>query len=788
MLPVIGQPIRRTEDIRFIQGAGRYTADINLPGQLHMVVLRSPVAHAKFKSIETAAAASMPDVVRIVTAADLAKAGIGSMPTISTVTDKYGAPMREPERPILAVDKVVHVGQPVAAVYAASREAAKDAAEHIALDLEQLPVITDCVQANAEGAPQIWDDIASNCAFESEIGDSAEVDAAFADATHVIRSDTVQNRLVSSAMEPRAALCSYDPALGEYTLYLTSQNPHLARHVNCRYTLGIPESKLRVIAPDVGGGFGPKVYQYHEEILAIWGAKHLGRPVKWVGERTEAFLSDAHSRDHVTHAEMALDKTGRITALRVHTLANLGGYISMFGAAIPSYYYAVHLSGCFAIPVIHILVKGIFTNTVPVDAYRGAGQPEATYVLERLIEAAARATGIDSVELRRRNFVPTDAFPYTTATGVIYDAGDYGACLDAALQAADFSGFEARRETSREHGKLRGFGTSVYVEVTGVGPSKPMIDAGSKVPGYESATVRVNPDGTVTVLTGSHNHGQGHQTTYAQIVADRLQIPFEDIEIVYGDTARVPFGLGTWASRSIIVGGNALLLGVDKIIVKGKQIAAHMLEAEVDDLDYIDGFFKVRGSDRIISFKDVASEAYLPGNYPIDVLEPGLEETTYYEPSAQTYPSGAHCCELEIDPETGEVQILGYCVGDDFGTVINPMIVDGQVQGGVGQGVGQALLENAVYDPDSGQPVTASFLDYCMPRADNLTMINIETIPGYTPTNPLGAKGCGEAGTIGAPAAIMNAVHNALETVGVDYVTMPATSYKIWSAIKAAAA
>ena len=787
MLPKIGTPMRRTEDRRFISGAGRYTADINLPGQLYLYVLRSPVAHAKIKSIDTATAAAMPDVAGIATGKDIARAGIRSMPTVWTVTDKSGVPMREPVRPILAGDKVAYVGEPVAAVFAASLAAARDAAEHITLSLEELPVIIDSVQALADNAHRIWDDIPSNCAFESELGDAARVDAAFAQAAHLVRTDIVQNRLVSNPMEPRAALCGYEPALDEYTLYLSNQNPHLWRYVNCRDTLDIPEAKLRVIAPDVGGGFGAKVYQYHEEILAIWGAKHLGRPVKWVGDRTETFLSDAQARDHVTHAEMALDKDGRITALRVRTLANLGAYISMFGASVPAGSYAMMLPGPYAIPAFHSEVKGIFTNTVPVDAYRGAGQPEAAFVMERLIETAAIETGIDRVELRRRNFIPKDAFPYESSAGWIYDTGDYGACLDAALGAAEFDGFETRRAASVKLGKLRGVGICAYVEAAGAGHSQFMIAAGAKIPGYEVGTVRVNPDGTVTALTGSHSHGQGHETTFAQVVADHLQVPFEDVEIVHGDTGQVPFGVGTWGSRSLSAGGSALVVGIDKVIVKGKRIAAHMLEAEADDMEYIDGFFKVRGSDRILSFKDVAREAYLPGNYPLDELEPGLEETTYYHPPAGgTFPSGTHCCEVEIDPETGAIEIVGYWVGDDFGKIINPMIVEGQVQGGVAQGIGQALLEDAIYDPDSGQLMTASFLDYCMPRADDLPAIHVDSIDGYTPNNPLGAKGCGEAGAIGAPGAVINAVYDALQAVGVDDVTMPATPYKVWSAIAAA--
>jgi carbon-monoxide dehydrogenase large subunit len=597
----------------------------------------------------------------------------------------------------------------------------------------------------------------------------------------------VQNRLVPNALEPRAANASYDPGRDEYTVYLASQNPHLFRYLTARYTMPwLSEHKLHVIAPDVGGGFGSKTPQYNEEYLCLHGARVSGRPVKWVAERSESFVSDAHARDHVTSAEMALDADGHILAIRSRHVADLGAYAQIFGPVVPTGLYATMLSGVYTVPAIHAEVQLAFSNTVPTDAYRGAGRPEAAYTVERLIELGAAALGLSSAEIRRRNFIPKDAFPYAVCTGYVYDSGDYGQCLDLALAAADAAGFARRRDEARARGRLRGLGLSVYTEVAGIGPTPPGIAFGARMGLYEVSTARVNADASVTVLTGAHSHGQGHETSFAQIVADKLAMPLADIEIVHGDTARIPHGMGTWGSRSISLAGGALAMSVDKIIVKGRRIAAHVLEAPLDEIDFVDGYFKVKGSDRILSFKEVAHLAYLPGNYPLAELEPGLEETTFFDPPMNTFPAGCHCCEVEIDPETGVVEIVEYCVGDDFGVIINPLIVEGQVHGGVAQGVGQALYEHALYDPDSAQLLTGSFLDYCMPRADNLPFMRVSSIESTTPANVLGTKGCGEAGAIGAPAAVMNAVFDALKPLGITELSMPATPHKVWAAIQRA--
>lgn len=782
----IGASPRRTEDLRFITGSGRYTADIDRPNQTYLYVLRSNVAHARIRALDVTTARQAEGVIAIFTATDLAADGVKPMRCAWPVQNKDGSPMADAPREILATDTVRYVGQPVAAVVAESRLLAKDAAELIEIDYDELPCCVDLASAMADDAPRVFDDVANNLCVDFAIGDKDATDAAFAAAAHVVSIDHVQNRLVPNAMEPRAAVAEYDNAKDEFTLYVCSQNPHLARSAYCNSIFSIPENKLRVIAPDIGGGFGSKGFPYAEDVIATWGSKALGRPIKWVSERSEAFVSDAHGRDHVTHAEAALDAEGKFLAVRVTTLANLGAGASMWGPAIPTFFSAPMLTGVYTIPTIYAEVKCVLTNTSPTDAYRGAGRPEATYTVERLIEAAASVVGLDSIELRRLNFIAPNAFPYETPTELLYDSGNYEQCLDLALEAIDFAGFESRRDTARERGLLRGIGVCCYIELAGPGPTAPSLAMGSTMPFYEVSTVRVNPDASVTVLTGAHSHGQGHETTFAQIVSDRLCVPFEDIDIVHGDTGEIPYGVGTFGSRSMSVGGSSILRSVDKVIVKCKKIAAHMMGAEGADIEYIDGFFKVEGSDRILSFAEVAKMAYLPIDYPIEELEPGLEETTWYDPPNFTFPSGAHVCELEVDPETGTVEIVGYAVADDFGTIINPMVVDGQVHGGLAQGIGQALLEHAVFDPDSGQPITGSFLDYCMPRADDLPMFSVQAIDGHSPSNPLGAKGCGEAGAVGAPVTVINALLDALRPAGVVDLSMPATPQVIWSAIKAA--
>jgi len=784
----IGKPVRRKEDLRFVSGRGRYTADITLPRQLYLAVCRSPLAHADIRGIDTRAAHAAPGVVAVLTAADLDAAGYATLPCAWPLPHRDGRPMFEPDHPVLARDRVRYAGEPVAAVVAESALLAKDACELVEVDYEALPAVGTASAALAPGAPLVWEESPGNIAIDWAYGDAAAVDAAFARAAHVVSMEAVQNRLVPNALEPRAVNALYDSSRDTYTVYLSSQNPHLFRYLTARYTMPwLGENRLEVIAPDVGGGFGSKSPQYNEEFLCLHGAKVSGRPVKWVAERSESFLSDAHARDHVTEAAMALDADGRILAIRSRHVADLGAYAQIFAPVVPTVLYATMLSGVYTVGAVYAEVKVAWSNTVPTDAYRGAGRPEAAYTVERLVELAAARLGLSSSEIRRRNFIPKDAFPYQVCTGHVYDSGDYDQCMALALDGIDATGFAARREAAQARGKLRGLGLSVYTEVAGLGPAQPSAQAGARIGTYEVTTARVNPDATVTVLTGSHSHGQGHETSFAQVVAEKLSVPIENVEVVHGDTTRIPFGTGTWGSRSISLGGGALSESVDKIIVKGRRVAAHVLEAPVDDIEFIDGFFKVRGSDRILSFKDVAHLAYLPANYPVGE-EPGLEATTWFDPPMNTFPAGCHACEVEIDPDTGVVQLVDYAVGDDFGVIINPLIVEGQVHGGIAQGVGQALFEHAIYDADSGQLLTGSFLDYALPRADQLPRITVRSIDSSTPANALGAKGCGEAGAIGAPAAVMNAVFDALKPLGIDTLTMPATPAKVWSAIQAARA
>jgi carbon-monoxide dehydrogenase large subunit len=634
--------------------------------------------------------------------------------------------------------------------------------------------------AAAVDSEQIHEGVLGNRAYDWEIGERESTEAALAAAAHVTRIDLTNNRLIPNAMEPRAAVGVYDGPADEFTLYTTSQNPHLERLVLSAFVQVAPEHKLRVIAPDVGGGFGSKIFIYPEETAVIWAAKKVGRPVKWTAERSESFLTDAHGRDHITHAELGLDSDGKFTALKVQTTANLGAYLSTFGSSVPTYLYGTLMAGQYRTPNIYVEVQGVYTNTTPVDAYRGAGRPEATYVVERIVETAARELGVDPAELRRKNLIQPDEFPYETPVALVYDTGDYEASLNKALELADYARFPDRRSAAAAAGKRRGIGFACYIEACGLAPSQLAIQLGAGVGLYESGEVRVNPTGSVTVFTGSHSHGQGHETTFAQVVSDRLGIPFDDVEVVHGDTGRVEFGLGTYGSRSLAVGGSALMVAMDKIIAKGKRIAAHMLRADAETVDFADGQFLVQDSNQSLGFGEVAFAAYVPADYPED-LEPGLSEKAFYDPENFTYPAGTHIAEVEVDEATGVIELVNFVAVDDFGHVVNPMIVDGQVHGGVAQGVGQALLEHGIYD-EFGQLQTGSYMDYCMPRADNVPDFVVDTTVTPCTHNPLGVKGCGEAGAIGSPAAIMNAVTDAL---GVNEISMPATSEKVWRALQA---
>jgi aerobic carbon-monoxide dehydrogenase large subunit len=785
-MTTVGTPVRRREDYRFLTGQGTYTDDINRPNQLYAYILRSPHANARLGGIDTSAATSAPGVVAVYTGKDMAAENIGGLPCGWLINSKDGSPMNEPPHPVLAVDRVRHVGDPVAVVIAESLGQARDAAEQIAVDYTVEPAVVDPAAALQPRAPQVWGDQApGNLCYDWALGDEAAVDAALARAARVVRLDLTNNRLVPNAMEPRAAIGEYDRATGEHTLYTTSQNPHVIRLLMGAFVLHIPEAKLRVVAPDVGGGFGSKVYHYAEEAIVTWAAGKLRRPVKWTAERSESFLSDAQARDHVTHVELGLDDNAKFVALKVSNIANLGGYLSTFSTGIPIYLFGTFCVGTYTTPAIYVETKAVFTNTVPVDAYRGASAPEATFLVERIVDLAADELGMDPAELRRRNFIPTDAFPYQTPVALQYDSGDYQTTLRMALEAADYAGFEARRQEAASRGKLRGIGIATYIYACSMAPSAVAGALGARAGLFESAEVRVHPTGSVTVLTGSHAHGQGHETTFAQLVADGLGVPIEQIEIVHGDTNKIAFGMGTYGSRSLAVGGTAIVKAMDKVVAKGKKIAAHLLEASEADIEFKDGQFTVAGTDRSKALGEIALTAYVPHNFPHDELEPGLDETAFYDPKNFTFPSGAHIAEVEIDPETGRLEIVKFTASDDFGRIINPMIVAGQVHGGVAQGIGQALLEGCVYDKETGQLLTGSYNDYAMPRADDLPEFALSTHATYCTHNPLGVKGCGEAGAIGAPAAIANAIVDALKPLGVRHVEMPATPERLWRTIQA---
>ncbi len=774
----IGATVRRKEDQRFITGKGHYTADVHRPGETHACFVRSPHAHARIKGVDAAAARNMPGVLAVLTGADLAGDKLGNLICGWMIHSKDGTAMKMAPHPALANAKACHVGDPVAVVVAESPAQARDAAEKVNVDYEGLPAVADPAQAQAAGAPQIHEVAPKNTIYQWHLGDKAKTDAAFHAAAHVTKLDIVNNRLVPNAIEPRAAIGEYDSGTGHFTLWNTTQNPHVARLVIAAFIGMAPEHKLRVIAPDVGGGFGSKIFIYPEEVVALWASKRVGRPVKWVAERSESFLSDAHGRDHVTHAEMAFDRDGKIVGLRARTIANLGAYMSTFSSSIPTYLYATLLSGQYGIPNIYCEVDAVYTNTVPVDAYRGAGRPEATFVVERLVEAAARELAIEPAELRKRNFIRQ--FPHQTPVILAYDAGDYHASLNKALELADYKGFAKRKRESARHGRLRGIGLSAYIEACGIAPSQAVGSLGAGVGLWESAEVRVNPTGSVEVLTGSHSHGQGHETTFAQLVSERLGIPIDNVSIVHGDTDVVQFGMGTYGSRSGAVGMSAIVKALDKVEAKAKKVASHLLEAAEADIVFKDGKFTVAGTDRSVNWGDVALNAYTAHKFSGQELEPGLKETSFYDPTNFTFPAGCHVCEVEIDPETGATEIVNWTAVDDFGVIVNPMIVEGQVHGGIAQGVGQALLERATYDKD-GQLVTGSFMDYCMPRAHDVPSFKIDVTVTKSPSNPLGIKGCGEAGAIAAPAAVINAITDA---IGSEQVAMPATPQAVWAAIQ----
>ena len=774
----IGKPVRRREDDRFIRGRGQYTDDINRPNQTHAVFVRSPHAHALIRSIDLEEANAAPGVVAILTGKDVAEDGLAGLICGWTVHSKDGSEMKAGGHPILAAEKVRYVGDHVALVLAETKAQALAAADLVLVDYEPLPAVS-LKNSTEPGSAQVHEEAPGNLCFEWELGDKAATEEAFSKAARTVSIDLANNRLVPNAMEPRAAIGDYDAGRDEYTLWTTSQNPHVARLVLSAFVGVAPEHKLRVIAPDVGGGFGSKIFIYPEETACAWASKKIGRPVKWTADRSEAFLADAHGRDHLSHAELALDEDGKFLGLKVKTKANLGAYLSTFSAAVPTYLYGTLLSVQYDIPAIYVEVDGVYTTTSPVDAYRGAGRPEATYIVERIVETAARENGFDPAEMRRMNFVKT--FPHQTPVIMNYDIGDFEASLDKALEVADYAGFPDRKEEAAKRGKLRGIGFSTYIEACGIAPSAAVGSLGAGVGLWESAEVQVAPTGKIEVFTGSHSHGQGHETTFAQLVSERTGLPLEDIEIIHGDTGRVQFGMGTYGSRSGAVGMSAIFKAIDKVEAKARKIAAQLMEAAEDDVVLENGAFTVKGTDKSLSWPEVTLAAYTGHGFDTAEIEPGLKESAFYDPLNFTFPAGCHICEVEIDPETGVTEIVNFTAIDDFGTIINPMIVEGQVHGGLVQGIGQALYEHGIYDEESGQLMTGSFMDYCMPRADNFPGFKLGFTPTVCPSNPMGMKGCGEAGAIGSPPAVINAVTDAL---GVKDVPMPATPARVWAAIQ----
>jgi carbon-monoxide dehydrogenase large subunit len=784
---LIGKSVKRVEDKRFITGRGNYADDIVLPHQTYASFVRSQYAHAKILSVDTSVAKSMPGVVAIYTGADVAN--VNGVPCGWQVNFKNGDTMKEPKHPLLVADKARHVGDAIAIVIAETTEQAIDAAEAVAVEYEELPCVVDAKKAAQPGAPLVHDEAPNNMCYDWALGNHiGEVNAAIESSAHVTTLEFVNQRLIPNAMEPRCYNSSYDETSDKYVLYTSTQNPHVIRLLMCAFVLGIPEHKVRVVGPDVGGGFGSKIFHYTEEALLTWCTRQIGRPIKWTSTRSEAFQLDAHGRDHVTKAEMGFDKDGKITALRVKTFANLGAYLSTFGSCVPTYLHGTLLQGLYTTPKINVDVTATFTHTTPVDAYRGAGRPEATYLLERLIDLAALEMNMDPVELRFKNFIPPfDGVTqpgYQTQVALQYDSGNYQGVLEKGLKMLGYEDFRKAQKEALNNGHLLGVGFSTYIEACGIAPSAVVGSLGARAGLFEVGQVRVQPTGKVSVFTGSHSHGQGHETTFAQVVADKLGIPMDDVDIIHGDTDSVAFGMGTYGSRSLAVGGSAIIKSIDKIVEKGKKIAAHKLEASEGDIEFAEGKFTVKGTDKSVAFGDVALTAYVPHHYPAG-LEPGLDFSSFYDPANFTYPFGCHIAVVEVDKETGKVKLQRFVAVDDVGNVVNPMIVEGQIHGGVVQGIGQALFEGAEYD-DNGQLTNGSYMDYCMPRADDFPFFETGSQVTPCPHNPLGVKGAGEAGCIGATPAVVNAVIDALWSGGhkVKDIRMPLTSERVWRAMQ----
>ncbi|MBT4067813.1 MAG: xanthine dehydrogenase family protein molybdopterin-binding subunit [Candidatus Marinimicrobia bacterium] len=785
---LIGKSVKRVEDNRFLKGEGKYTDDFNMQHQTFAVYVRSPHAHANLVSVDISAAKAMAGVISVFTGKDIKDAGIVGSICGWQVDFKNGDTMKEPGHPILAFDKVRHVGDAVALVIAEDLGTAVDAASAVEVNYEVLDAIVDPKAAVQDGAPQVHDDVPNNTIFDWELGNKEETDAAFENAHHITELSYHNQKIVPNAIEPRAALAHFDSNDDKYTLYTTSQNPHLARLIIAAFVLSIPEHKLRVIAPDVGGGFGSKIFTYNDECGVLWASKQIGRPVKWTADRTEAFLTDCHGRDHVTDAKLALDAEGNITGLRTKTYASLGAYLSNFSTCIPTWLHGTLMQGLYTTPAVHVDVTGVVTNTVPVDAVRGAGRPEASFCVERLVETAAREIGMDPAEFRLKNFIPpfdgVEQEGYQTQVALQYDSGNYEGALKKVLKNANYEKLKEERAAARSDGKLMGIGFSTYVEACGIAPSAVVGSLGARVGLYDAASIRVHPTGKVTIFVGAHSHGQGHETTFAQIVADSFGIGMDDVDVLHGDTEKVPFGMGTYGSRSLAVCGSAIMKSIDKVKEKGARIAAHKLECNPEDLEFANGSWNVKGTEKSVGFGDVALTAYVPHDYPVNE-EPGLDFASFYDPTNFVYPFGAHICVVEIDKDTGEVNIVRYIAVDDAGNIINPMIVEGQVHGGIAHGIGQALYEGALYD-DSGQLLNASMLDYCIPRADNMPFFETDHTITPCPHNPLGVKGIGEAGTIASTPAVVNAVMDALTDYGVKDLQMPLTPQRVWAAMQQA--
>ncbi len=777
-MTAFGSAVKRLEDPRFITGRARYTDDFTLPGTAHMAVVRSPFAHARINSIDTSAAEAMDGVVAVLTGQDMKDAGFAGIPCAFVVTN---ANTLTPEHPAMAVEKVRYVGDAVAMVIAENDYQARDAAMAVEVDYDPLPAVTDPKEAHAEGAPQIFDDVPGNEILHWVVA-GGDVEAAFNDADVVVTETIRQQRLIPTAMEPRSTLASWDPAMESLTLWNTTQNPHILRFLLSLVT-GIGEHKIRVIAPDVGGGFGSKLPHYPEDAMAVFASQRTGRPVKWTETRSENYQATIHGRDHVEEVELAAKSDGTITGLRATTWANLGAYLSTASTGVPTILHGLMLSGVYDIPNIHEDVYGVVTNTTPVDAYRGAGRPEATFMLERMVDKLAHTLDMDPVDVRRKNMIEPFTEGHTVATGLVYDTGNYQGTLDKALDMADYKALRNRQREMRDQGKLLGIGFSTYVEICGLGPSEVAGAIGFGGGLWESAIVRFHPSGKVKLMVGVNPHGQGEETTFAQIVSDQLGVPVEDVDVTYGDTAETPMGWGTYGSRTTAVAAGAMVGAFEKIKSKGRKIAAHLLEASEEDIEFADGKFFVRGSeDQAMTIQDVALAANTAWNMP-EGVEPGLEASAFFDPSNFVYPFGTHIAVVEVDPETGEVELQRYIAVDDVGPQINPMIVEGQIHGGIVQGVGQALWEGAAYD-ENGNLLTGSLMDYAIPKAEWLPEFELDHTVTPTEVNPLGVKGCGETGTIASTPAVYNAVMDAIAHLGVEKVDMPLTPERVWRAIQ----